>query len=180
MQNAPRQIKSLPAITILEIVKANPGIDIHAIRQIIKERHPEMWNAHTPRFFSEKTSQLAQKHLLVNASPPCKPGIWYTPAQWASKKATRPGDCLGADTDAAHKPDPLAWLATPAKRTASSFAAYVPPTVTPARSDALAHSLCPSRDGDKLMPHTTPKAMCTGPGRGIYGPGRINARSVSV
>ncbi len=76
--------------------------------------------------------------------------------------------------------DPLAWLAVPAKKTAPSFAAYVPPTVTPDRSDALAHSLCPSRDGDKFTPHTTPKAMCTGPGRGIYGPGRINARSVAV
>lgn len=74
--------------------------------------------------------------------------------------------------------DPLAWL--PAKKTAPSRAPYVPPTVTPARSDALAHSLCPSRDGDKFTPHTTPKAMCTGPGRGIYGPGRINARSVAV
>lgn len=62
-----------------------------------------------------------------------------------------------------------------------------PHLAPPARSDALAHSLCPSRDGDKFTPHTAPKAMCTGPGRGIYGPGlgiygpgRINARSAAV
>lgn len=135
---------------VLAVISAHPGLTYDGILEMLD---------FVPTNLKQCLANMSEKRRIVNSSPSGQPGVWWTPdaAPERAKKTPRlttPKN--GPGYTASNKVTSITFdkSTTLPVRNSTTTEHYTQGMWAVARPEGLAHTLCPSREGDRLIPYT--------------------------
>lgn len=153
---------------VLSVISAHPGLTSGAILDLLD---------FVPTNFRQCLASLSGKRRIINSALRGQPGVWWTPdaAPERAKKTPRlttPKN--GPGYTASNKVTSVTFDKPPTLPVQNSTTTehYSQGMWEVARPDGLAHTLCPSREGDRFIPYTGRVAALAGGLKDRQGLGR--------